>query len=81
MIHSIEAAVLHNVIEGRTETAAEQVHDHFLNGELIEFREALGTALDLVNAEITARSGSVRRLVESTPVADTGEINIVRGRE
>lgn len=81
MINSLEGAILHAVLEGREERAAEMIHDDFLSGELINFRENVSTLLDLINAEITARSGSVRRLVESTPVADTGEINIVRGRE
>lgn len=79
MINSLEGAILHAVLEGREESAAEKIHDDFLNGELINFRDNVATLLDLINAEITARSGSVRRLVESTPVADTGEINIVRG--
>jgi hypothetical protein len=76
MNSSTEATFLHKVIENRTETAAEILHTDFLDGELIEFSEQLGTALDLVNGEIRAREARSR-----LAPADTGAINIIRGRE
>lgn len=55
MIHSVEAAVLHSVIEGRTETAAERLHEHFLNTELIELKAHLATMCYLIDQELSAR--------------------------
>jgi hypothetical protein len=82
MINSVEGTILHAVLEGRTEAAAERIHEQFLDGELRAFRDNVETLLDLISAEISARTGPrLRRLQESTPVADTGETHIVRGRE
>jgi hypothetical protein len=79
MLHqSIEAGCLISVIEGQPEDTRQRLRDHMLDGELIEFYEHVSALLDLVGEEVTRRNG---RLYKSTPVADTGEINVIRGRE
>lgn len=80
MLHqSLEAGCLESVIEGRPEDTRQRLRDHMLNGELIEFHGQVSQLLDLVNEEISARRGNNRRGPEWA--ADTGEINIIRGRE
>lgn len=81
---STEARVLESVIEEDSEYARQLLASPaFLNGELVEFHDQLSHTLDLVNAEITRRGGNNRpaSLWESTPVADTGPQNIIRGTE
>jgi hypothetical protein len=55
MIHSVEAAVLHLVIEGKTESAAERLHDRFLDSELIELKAHLATMRYMIDQELSAR--------------------------
>jgi len=79
MLHqSIEAGCLVSVIEGEPQDTRQRLRDHMLDGELIEFRGQVGQLLDLINEEIYARRA---RLHQTTPAADTGSMNIIRGRE
>jgi hypothetical protein len=78
MSKSVEASVLEAVIEGDIERAARQLSADgaFFQIELISLADSLGKMLDLVNAELAARRrGSAR------PAADTGSVNIIRGRD
>lgn len=97
MINSIEAAVLHSVLEGHEERAAERLHEHFRDWELIGFRTNVANLLSLVDSEIESRGAvlgirahrgmtadeakEAERLARLAMAADTGEINIIRGRE
>lgn len=80
MMNSAEGAVLHAVLEGHDERAAERLHEYFLDRELKNFRDNVADLLSLIDSEMIARSfpGSP---APARPTADTGEINIVRGRE
>jgi hypothetical protein len=80
MHQSVEAGCLESVIEGDPDATRERLRKYMLDGELIEFYDHVSTLLDLVGNEVTRRRENDRRW-QTTPVADTGEINIVRGRE
>jgi hypothetical protein len=83
MRQSLEETIIIAVVEGRRDEVAGHLREQFLDGELIEFYEQVSSLLDQVGDEVTRRGGHNRRAAEwqSTPVADTGEINVVRGRE
>jgi hypothetical protein len=67
-------------VENDLDAVRERLQKHMSDGELIEFYEHVSTLLDLVGAEVTRRREN-DRLWQTTPAADTGEINVIRGRE
>jgi predicted short-subunit dehydrogenase-like oxidoreductase (DUF2520 family) len=77
---SIEAGCMNSVAEGDLDAVRERLQKYMLDGELIEFYEQVSTLLDLVGNEVTRRRENDRRW-QTTPTADTGEINVIRGRE
>lgn len=84
MLHrSIEEGCLVSVIEGQPDDTRQRLRDYMRDGELIEFYEHVSTLMDLIGEEVARRGGNNRPASqwESTPAADTGEINVVRGRE
>lgn len=83
MRQSLEETVIIAVIEGRQDEVRTHLRDQFLDGELIEFYEHVSALLDLVGEEVARRGDNNRpaSLWQSTPAADTGEINVIRGRE
>lgn len=83
MHQSIEAGCMISVVENDLDSCRERLQKYMLDGELIEFYEQVSTLLDLVGEEVTRRNGHNRPASQwqSAPVADTGEINVVRGRE
>lgn len=84
MSKSAEAAVLETVIEGDIRQACNLLSapGAFLDTELTGLAGALAQTLDLVNAEIANRRNRIpARRPLPRPAADTGSINIIRGRD
>jgi hypothetical protein len=84
MMHqSIEAGCLASVIEDDPDRTRERLQRYMSDVELVVFHGHVSKLLDMINEEVTRRDGHNRpaSLWQSTPVADTGEINVVRGRE
>lgn len=72
MNHSIEAAVIESVLEDNEEGARNHLIT-FHPWELDQFRRSLLRVVTLIDYELSARTETI------SPVADTGEINIIRG--
>lgn len=77
MHQSIETGCLESVIESDPDSTRVRLRHYMTGPQLVRFAKQVTTLQELIFEEISRR-GETDRV---RPAADTGEINVIRGRE